>query len=80
MTRSSSSNLVATEVGRANPNSSHGNENQWMLRLRELEYKLKEEREARQMDRAAARQRILDGERQNNELAAELVRAQRRKE
>ncbi|KAI1349752.1 hypothetical protein F5Y01DRAFT_169901 [Xylaria sp. FL0043] len=83
MTRSSS-NLAGADMGRLN--SSHGDsrsalgENQWMLRLRELEYKLKEEREGRQMDRAAARQRILDGERQNNELAAELVRTQRRKE
>lgn len=56
-----------------------GSENiSWMLRLRELEGKLMKEREARQMDRAAARQRIQDSERQNNELAAELVRVNRR--
>ncbi|KAI0912777.1 hypothetical protein F4823DRAFT_559707 [Ustulina deusta] len=76
MTRSSS-NIGVADQGRLH--SSHG-ENALMLRLRELEYKLKEEREARQMDRAAARQRIQDSERQSNELAAELVRAQRKKE
>ncbi|KAI1344344.1 hypothetical protein F5Y15DRAFT_109995 [Xylariaceae sp. FL0016] len=55
-----------------------GEDTRWMFRLRELESKLKQEREARNMDRAAARQRIQDSERQNNELAAELVRAKRR--
>ncbi|TGJ78870.1 hypothetical protein E0Z10_g9888 [Xylaria hypoxylon] len=84
MTRTSST-IGAADLGHLN--SSHGDagytagaDRQWMLRLRELEYKLKEEREARQMDRAAARQRIQDSERQNNQLAAELVRAQRKKE
>lgn len=51
----------------------------WMFRLRELEGKLKQEREARNMDRAAARQRIQDSERQNSELAGELARVTRRK-
>ncbi|KAH8668943.1 hypothetical protein BX600DRAFT_379632 [Xylariales sp. PMI_506] len=53
-------------------------DNKWMFRLRELEYKLKQEREARNMDRAAARQRIADGEREKDELVAELVRFQRK--
>ncbi|KAI0409222.1 hypothetical protein F4802DRAFT_240771 [Xylaria palmicola] len=83
MTRTSST-IGGSDLGRLN--SSHGDtgsgrgsdHNQWLLRLRELEYKLKEEREARHMDRAAARQRIQDSERQNNELSAELVRAKRR--
>jgi hypothetical protein len=48
-----------------------------MFRLRELEYKLKQEREARNMDRAAARQRIAEGERQKDELVAELTRTKR---
>ncbi|KAI0379526.1 hypothetical protein F5Y04DRAFT_130431 [Hypomontagnella monticulosa] len=61
-----------------NGSGSGSDDNRWMFRLRELEYKLKQEREARHMDRAAARQRIQDSERQNSELAAELVRAQRR--
>ncbi|KAK5630269.1 hypothetical protein RRF57_005984 [Xylaria bambusicola] len=82
MTRTSSNMGGASDLGRVNSGSDNGRvtEHQWMLRLRELEYKLKEEREARQMDRMAARQRIQDSERQNNELAAELVRAQRKKE
>ncbi|KAI0475706.1 hypothetical protein GGR56DRAFT_526085 [Xylariaceae sp. FL0804] len=50
----------------------------YVLRLRELEWKLKQEREARNIDRAAARQRIHDSERQNGELTAELVRVRRR--
>lgn len=61
-----------------NASGKSGDDNRWMFRLRELEYKLKQEREARHMDRAAARQRIQDSERQNTELAAELVRAKRR--
>lgn len=85
MTRSSSNTLVA-ELGRLS--SSHGDagsgtgieHNQWMLRLRQLEHKLQEEREARVMDRTQARQRIQDSERQNAELAAELVRARRKAE
>lgn len=58
--------------------NSMDNDTRWMFRLRELENKLKHEREARNLDRAAARQRILDSERQNSELAGELARAQRR--
>ncbi|KAI1857271.1 uncharacterized protein JN550_013354 [Neoarthrinium moseri] len=54
------------------------NDNKWMFRLRELESKLKQEREARNLDRAAARQRIAEGERQKDELVAELVRAKRK--
>ncbi|OTB03243.1 hypothetical protein M426DRAFT_181485 [Hypoxylon sp. CI-4A] len=83
MTRSAST-MGAAEMERLgtshgdNASSKNGNDNPWMFRLRELEYKLKQEREARHMDRAAARQRIQDSERQNTELAAELVRAQRR--
>lgn len=80
----SASTMGASEIerlGTSNGDSSSGknsDDNRWMFRLRELEYKLKQEREARHMDRAAARQRIQDSERQNNELAAELVRAKRR--
>ena len=58
--------------------SSMDSDTRWMFRLRELENKLVQEREARNMDRAAARQRIQDSERQNSELAGELARAQRK--
>lgn len=83
MTRSAST-MGAAEIERLgtsngeNSSSKNGPDNPWMFRLRELEQKLKQEREARHMDRAAARQRIQDSERQNNELAAELVRAKRK--
>ncbi|KAI0450995.1 hypothetical protein F5B21DRAFT_397479 [Xylaria acuta] len=85
LTRSSSNTLV-TDLGRLS--SSHGEtgsgtgieHNQWMLRLRQLEHKLQEEREARVMDRSQARQRIQDSERQNAELSAELVRVRRKAE
>ncbi|KAH9905590.1 hypothetical protein F4778DRAFT_669297 [Xylariomycetidae sp. FL2044] len=50
----------------------------WELRLRDLEQKLANEREGRKLDRAAARQRILNGEKQNEELSAELLRASRK--
>ena len=43
-----------------------------------LEAKLKEEREARNRDRAVARQRILDSERVNQELTGELARERRK--
>ncbi|KAI1395132.1 hypothetical protein F4819DRAFT_211831 [Hypoxylon fuscum] len=83
MSRSASTMGAADieRLGTANGDSASGksgDDNRWMFRLRELEYKLKQEREARHMDRSAARQRIQDSERQNSELAAELVRARRR--
>ncbi|KAK8021902.1 Microtubule associated protein [Apiospora arundinis] len=53
-------------------------DNKWMFRLRELEHKLKQEREARNLDRAAARQRIAEGERQKDELVAELIKVRRK--
>ncbi|KAI1499091.1 hypothetical protein F5X99DRAFT_391206 [Biscogniauxia marginata] len=82
MTRSPSNKGAELErVATSNGDGASGkgnDDNHWIFRLRELEYKLKQEREARQIDRAAARQRIQDSERQNSELAAELVRAQRK--
>lgn len=50
----------------------------FMLRLREMEKKLKDERDARLADRAEAARRLRDSDRQMNELNNELVRAQRR--
>lgn len=83
MTRSAST-MGANDLERLstsngdNASGKNGDDNRWMFRLRELEYKLKQEREARYMDRVAARQRIQDSERQNSELTAELVRTKRR--
>ncbi|ETS75269.1 hypothetical protein PFICI_12213 [Pestalotiopsis fici W106-1] len=80
MSRSSSTNAHAPAEYEATNSTSGGGDGdtKWMFRLRELEYKLKQEREARNMDRSAAKQRILEGERQKDELVAELVRAKRR--
>jgi len=46
----------------------------WQVRLQELEYKLKAEREARKLDRNSARQRLEEKDRENAELAAEVER------
>ncbi|RYO80876.1 hypothetical protein DL762_007426 [Monosporascus cannonballus] len=67
----------ASDDGRGGDAANDG-DTRWLFRLRELENKLKQEREARNMDRAAARQRIMDSERQNSELASELARAKRK--
>ncbi|KAI1264530.1 hypothetical protein F5Y18DRAFT_83372 [Xylariaceae sp. FL1019] len=66
--------------GTGGGNMGSGKDEVLMMRLREMEYKIRQEREAREMDRAAARQRIRDSERQNNELQAELVRVRRKAE
>jgi hypothetical protein len=49
-------------------------EQRWMLRLRELERRLKAEREARLLDRSGARKRLEEGRAENEELKAELER------
>lgn len=46
----------------------------WQVRLQELEYKLKAEREARKLDRSSARQRLEEKDRENAELAAQVQR------
>lgn len=55
-------------------------EQRWIFRLRELERRLKAEREARLLDRNGARKRLEEGERRNEELKAELERNKVRKE
>jgi hypothetical protein len=46
----------------------------WQVRLQELEYKLKAEREARLVDRSSARQRLDESNREKAELVAEVER------
>ncbi|KAK3376050.1 hypothetical protein B0T24DRAFT_214740 [Lasiosphaeria ovina] len=53
-------------------------DNKWMLRLRDLEYKLKAEREARLLDRGEAMKRINASESENNLLRDNLEREKRR--
>lgn len=50
----------------------------WQVRLQELEYKLKAEREARKLDRIGARQRLEEKDRENAELAAQVQRERSR--
>ncbi|PVH72988.1 microtubule associated protein-like protein [Cadophora sp. DSE1049] len=47
----------------------------WQLRLQELEYKLKAEREARLVDRSSARQRLEEKDRENANLLAQVERS-----
>lgn len=46
----------------------------WQVRLQELEYKLKAEREARMMDRSSALKRLEEKTRENEELSAQVER------
>ncbi|KAK8043906.1 Anucleate primary sterigmata protein B [Apiospora phragmitis] len=79
-TGTSNGEMASTPGGtnRASSGSPQPQDNKWMFRLRELEHKLKQEREARNLDRAAARQRIAEGERQKDELVAELIKVRRK--
>jgi hypothetical protein len=52
----------------------------WLVRLQEMEYKLKAEREARTLDRHSAKQRIDEKDRQYAQLQAELERNRIRNE
>ncbi|KAI9857941.1 MAG: Anucleate primary sterigmata protein B [Vezdaea acicularis] len=55
-------------------------EQRWILRLRELEKRLKAEREARLLDRSGARKRLEEGRMENEELKRELERERVRRE
>lgn len=61
----------------APPHHSDGqdvSEKRWILRLRELEKRLKAEREARLLDRSAAKKKVDEARGQREELKAELER------
>lgn len=55
--------------------SINSNDNRWLLRLRDMEYKLKMEREGRNQDRQAARQRLGGLENENRDLREKVRRA-----
>lgn len=61
-------------------NSSSGGQDKWIHRLRELERRLKAEREARLLDRSGARKRLEERDAVNEELRMELERERMRKE
>ena len=56
------------DVALSDDTSSHNNDNRWLLRLRDMESKLKMEREGRNQDRQAARQRLSGLESENRGL------------
>jgi hypothetical protein len=56
------------EGGSGSGSGTGNNDNRWLLRLRDMEYKLKMEREGRNQDRQAARQRLGGLETENKEL------------
>jgi Centrosomin N-terminal motif 1/Micro-tubular organiser Mto1 C-term Mto2-binding region len=61
-------------------NSSSGGQDKWIHRLRELERRLKAEREARLLDRSGARKRLEERDAVNEGLRMELERERMRKE
>lgn len=70
-TAPSGSELVAVPDDGA---GSGGNDNRWLLRLRDMEYKLKMEREGRNQDRQSARQRLGGLETENRDLRDRIRR------
>ncbi|ODA75900.1 hypothetical protein RJ55_08541 [Drechmeria coniospora] len=62
---------LAGDAGASNNNSS---DNRWLFRLRDMEYKLKMEREGRNQDRQAARQRLGGLELENRDLRDRMRR------
>ncbi|KAG6010585.1 hypothetical protein E4U21_005938 [Claviceps maximensis] len=59
---------ATTTAQESSASSSSNNDNRWLLRLRDMEYKLKMEREGRNQDRQAARQRLGGLEMENRDL------------
>lgn len=64
------------EDGQAQQTS--GADKGWMLRLRDMEYKMKAEREARLLDRSEASRRLQKYEEENDKLREQLDRATKR--
>jgi len=67
-------NLSGSTVAGSDPNQ----DRRWIERLRELERRLKAEREARLLDRSGARKRLKERDAENEELRAALERARTR--
>ncbi|KID97820.1 anucleate primary sterigmata protein B, partial [Metarhizium majus ARSEF 297] len=72
--RPSSGNFTSMEVALPSEGEPTNNDNRWLLRLRDMEYKLKMEREGRNQDRAAARQRLGGLELENRDLRERVRR------
>ncbi|KFY18802.1 hypothetical protein V493_08332, partial [Pseudogymnoascus sp. VKM F-4281 (FW-2241)] len=66
---------LASSAGSVRGGGGGGEDSEWwVFRLKELERRLKAEREARLLDRSGARKRLEEGERRNEELRAEIER------
>ncbi|KAI9749540.1 MAG: hypothetical protein M4579_006836 [Chaenotheca gracillima] len=74
MTRHHSTSAMEMTERNGAGNSADPSEERWINRLRELERRLKEEREARMLDRTGARRRIEEGLAAKDELRLELER------
>jgi predicted nucleic acid-binding Zn-ribbon protein len=80
MKRTDSSRTTASEDAKAvattssSATTSEGGEKRWILRLRELEKRLKQEREARLLDRSMANKKILETKGEREEIRRELER------
>ncbi|KAI8673302.1 hypothetical protein NCS55_00649500 [Fusarium keratoplasticum] len=83
MTRSSAAALPGSSAGglglrdmaALTDEAGNNNDNRWLFRLRDMEYKLKMEREGRNQDRHAARQRLGGLELENRDLKERMKRA-----
>ncbi|RHZ52515.1 putative anucleate primary sterigmata (ApsB) [Aspergillus thermomutatus] len=82
----SSSNAPAADAGAIVPSSRSrhasddpGSNEKWIHRLRELEKRLKAEREARLLDRSGARKRLEERDAENQRLRAQLERQRMRR-
>ncbi|KAK2593651.1 hypothetical protein QQS21_008655 [Conoideocrella luteorostrata] len=73
--RPSSGNFTGMELAVPSDSGPSNNDNRWLLRLRDMEYKLKMEREGRNQDRQAARQRLGGLELENRDLRDRARRA-----
>ena len=72
--------IIAAPQNGNHPDAGGSGSEKWIHRLRELERRLKAEREARLLDRSGARKRLEERDAVNEELRMELERERMRKE
>lgn len=71
--------LSAANAQSSASGSNTANDQKWLMKLRELERKLKAEREERLLDRSGARKRLQEGEKEKEELRSALARERERR-
>ncbi|KAB8292887.1 hypothetical protein EYC80_007253 [Monilinia laxa] len=77
-TESSRSGTASNAMARLEGEEEYKPDLRWQVRLQELEYKLKAEREARKLDRTSAAQRLREKDRENKELMEQMERGRAR--